>query len=196
MKSYPSQWPEFRFAGDRSFLITLGDEISESCHCDVLRLSRLLLDHPHKGILNIHPSYASVLVTFEPMIVSPIDLEQYIRGLMENVDALALPEPRTVEIPVCYGGEFGPDLKDIASHNKLSAEDVVNLHSSASYLVYFLGFSPGFPYLGGMPKRISIPRLATPRTKIRAGSVAIGGSKRGFIRFPHRAAGVSSAELR
>lgn len=178
--SYPSQWPEFRFASDRSFLVTVGNEISESCHRDVLRLSRLLLDHPHKGILNIHPAYASVLVTFDPMMVSPTDLERYIRLLMDNIGGLVLPEPRTLEIPVCYGGEFGPDLEDVAAHNKLSTEDVVKLHSSVSYLVYFLGFSPGFPYLGGMPKQISMPRLATPRTEVPAGSVAIGGAQTGI----------------
>lgn len=180
MISYPSQWPDFRFASDRSFLVTLGNEISESCHREVLRLSRLLLDHPHKGILNIHPAYASVLVTFDPMVVSPTDLEGYIRPLMENAGSLVLPEPRTVEIPVCYGGEFGPDLEDVASHNKLSADDVVRLHSSVSYQVYFLGFAPGFPYLGGMLKQIAMPRLATPRTKVPAGSVAIGGDQTGI----------------
>jgi len=175
-----SRSPRFQFSSDRSFLVTLGNEISERCHQDVLRLSRLSLDHPHRGILNIHPAYASVLVTFDPMIVSPTDLERYIRPLMENAGAVALPEPRTVEIPVCYGGEFGLDLEDVASHNKLSAEDVVDLHSSASYPVYFLGFSPGFPYLGGMPKQISMPRLTTPRTKVPAGSVAIGGEQTGI----------------
>ena len=179
MLSYPSQSPAFRFASDRSFLVTLGNEISERCHHDVLRLSRLLLDHPHKGILNIHPAYASILVTFDPMIVSPTDLERYIRPFMENVSSQVLPAPRTVEIPVCYGGEFGPDLEDVASHNKLSADDVVRLHSSADYLVYFLGFAPGFPYLGGMPNEIAMPRLATPRTKVPAGSVAIGGEQTG-----------------
>ena len=84
-----------------------------------------------------------------------------------------------IEIPVCYGGEFGPDLHDVAAHNHLKNEEVIELHSSANYLVYFLGFAPGFPYLGGMPREIAAPRLSTPRTQVLAGSVAIGGHQTG-----------------
>jgi inhibitor of KinA len=94
--------------------------------------------------------------------------------------ALELPAPRTMEIPVRYGGADGPDLEEVAALNHLSAEEVIAIHSGAEYLVHFLGFSPGFPYLGGMPESIAAPRLETPRRSVPAGSVAIGGRQTGI----------------
>jgi KipI family sensor histidine kinase inhibitor len=89
-------------------------------------------------------------------------------------------DTRVVEMPVCYGGEFGPDLASVAEHANLTPNQVVELHASASYLVYFLGFSPGFPYLGGLPEKLTTPRLPAPRKRVAAGSVAIGGSQAGI----------------
>lgn len=96
---------------------------------------------------------------------------------------------RTVEIPVCYGGAFGPDLEDVAAHNRLTADEVVRIHSSAEYLVYMIGFAPGFPYLGGMPERIATPRRSSPRLAIPAGSVGIAGMQTGSIPLSRQAAG-------
>ncbi len=87
---------------------------------------------------------------------------------------------RTIEIPVSYGGVFGPDLDDVARHTGLSPERIVEMHSAARYLVYFLGFSPGFPYLGGLPPELATPRLPAPRKRVPAGSIAIGGSHAGI----------------
>ena len=93
---------------------------------------------------------------------------------------MAMPEPRRVEIPVCYGGEYGPDLEYVAELNGRTVEEVIAIHSGADYLVYFLGFSPGFPYLGGMPESIAAPRMPAPRKRVPAGSVAIGGNQTGI----------------
>lgn len=96
---------------------------------------------------------------------------------------MALPEPRLVEVPVCYGGEHGPDLLDVAALHEMSPEHVVELHSSADYVVYFVGFVPGFAYLGGLPAEIATPRLPAPRKRVPTGSVAIGGSHTGIYPF-------------
>ncbi len=172
--------PRYQFASDHTLLVTFGDELSDRTHQDVVRITRLLLDQPRGGILNIHPAYTSVLITFNPMKVAPTEVEQYLHNLVTKINAVVLPEPRTIEIPVCYGGKFGPDLVDVAKHNNLTPDEVIRLHTSVNYTVYFLGFTPGFPYLGGMPKQIATPRLVNPRTNVPAGSVAIGGSQTGI----------------
>ena len=131
-----------------------------------------------RGILNFHPAYSSVLVDFDPRLRGFAELEALLRELAaagSGADAIE----RMVEIPVRYGGEYGPDLEDVARHTGLSAARVVELHSSAEYLVHFLGFSPGFPYLGGLPAELATPRLAAPRKLVPGGSVAIGGSQTG-----------------
>lgn len=157
----------------------LGDEISLDVHKRVSALTHSMLTHRLKPIRNLHPGYNSVLVSFDPLVTSHSELEEIIRNLLQR-DINVIPKSRTVEIPTCYGGEYGPDLDDVSKHCKLSNEVVIRIHSSTEYMVYFLGFSPGFPYLGGMPPQISVPRLAVPRTKVPAGSVAIGGNQTGI----------------
>jgi len=165
-----------RPASDRSLLVSFGQEISLEAHRRVVSLSRGL--GGIRGILNIHPAYSSVLVDFDPRLRGRAELEALLRELAAATGGINAIE-RTVEIPVRYGGEYGPDLEEVARHAGLSAERVVELHSSAEYLVYFLGFSPGFPYLGGLPAELATPRLAAPRQLVPGGSVAIGGSQTG-----------------
>ncbi len=171
--------PSYKISSDHSLLVKFGDEISLEMHQHVLRLSYLLSDRK-EFILNIHPAYSSVLITFDPIMVSHFEVEKFVRTLVSRLDSVSLPEARSMEIPVCYGSEFGPDLADVGAHNQLTPDEVVQLHSSGRYLVYFLGFAPGFPYMGGMDNRIATPRLPTPRTSVPAGSVAIGGSQTGI----------------
>jgi KipI family sensor histidine kinase inhibitor len=166
-----------RPASDCSLLVSFGQEISEESRRRVARLCGSLAGIC--GILNLHPAYASVLVDFDPRLRGRAELEALLRELAAaggGADAAQ----RTVEIPVRYGGEYGPDLEDVARHTGLSAGRVVELHASAEYRVHFLGFSPGFPYLGGLPAQLSTPRLAAPRTLVPGGSVAIGGSQAGI----------------
>jgi KipI family sensor histidine kinase inhibitor len=169
---------EIRPASDRSLLVSFGEAISLEAQRQVLRLVRAFEILP-AGILNLHPAYASVLIDFDPRRCTQNDVEALVRERMLVPAEQTARATRTVEIPVCYGGAFGPDLEDVARHTGLTAARVVELHASACYLVYFLGFSPGFPYLGGLPPELATPRLPAPRKVVPAGSVAIGGSQTG-----------------
>jgi len=175
-----SQSPAFlaEVSSDRSLLLVFGSQISLAAHRDVLRLTPPL--RSVRGVTNVHPAYASILIDFDPLSASHRDVERAAAGLYAQAAAAPLPEPRTVEIPVRYGGQFGPDLESVAALTGHTADEVVALHSGAGYLVYFLGFSPGFPYLGGLPESIAAPRLETPRKRVPAGSVAIGGRQTGI----------------
>jgi 5-oxoprolinase (ATP-hydrolysing) subunit B len=163
-------------SSDRSLLLVFGEEISPDVHHEVLRLTPALMAVP--GVTNVHPAYASILVDFDPLTtphseIARIAIELHLHAAVPAAAA------RTIEIPVCYGGESGPDLEDVAALCGRTPGDVIAIHSGADYLVYFLGFSPGFPYLGGMPESIAVPRLETPRRSVPAGSVAIGGRQTG-----------------
>lgn len=147
-------------------------------HQAVLRMTRCLAGV--RGILNLHPAYTSVLVDFEPRLLTHPAVEHLVRQQWEARREEPVPEPRMVEVPVQYGGEFGPDLADVAHHTGLSVERVIDLHSGADYLVYFVGFSTFFPYLGGLPPALATPRLAAPRKQVPRGSVAIGGTQAGI----------------
>ena len=169
-----------RAASDRALLVSFGEEVTAETAGVVARLTRSL--EGLRGIVNLHPAYVSVLVEFDPRLRRHDEIEALVRERLESgpaADAPAQPE-RTVEIPVRYGGEFGPDLHDVARRAGLSPERAVELHASARYVVHFLGFSPGFPYLGGLPPELATPRLDVPRKLAPAGSVAIGGSHAGI----------------
>ncbi len=167
-----------RPASDRSILVSFGDEISYDAHRQVKLLTCAL--ETTRGILNLHPAYTTVLVDFDPRLRTHGQIESMVRARLESA-AHEEPAPqRTVEIPVRYGGESGPDLADVARHTGLPADKVVELHAAAEYLVYFVGFSTCFPYLGGLPKELATPRLAAPRRRVPAGSVAIAGEQAGI----------------
>jgi inhibitor of KinA len=164
-------------SSDRSLLLVFDDRISLAAHRDVLRLTPLL--QSVRGVTNVHPAYASILIDFDPRSIRHSGVERAAAELFAQAASTPLPEPRTVEIPVVYGGAYGPDLEALAALTGHTPDEVAALHSGAEYLVYFLGFSPGFPYLGGLPESIAAPRLETPRKRVPAGSVAIGGRQTG-----------------
>jgi inhibitor of KinA len=145
----------------------------------VRRLLQLLTLRPIAGIRNLHPAYGSLLVNFDGQRWQHRELEKKLRARLEQLQEVRLPKPRRVEIPVCYGEEFGPDLDDVARMLGLTAEQVIELHTSRTYLVYFLGFVPGFAYLGELPESLVTPRHATPRRTVPAGSVGIAGCQTG-----------------
>jgi inhibitor of KinA len=145
----------------------------------VRRLLRLLELEPIAGVRNLHPAYCSLLIKFDPLKLRHSELEEILPGYIARMEKVELPVPRRVEIPVCYGGEYGPDLKEVAKLHELTQDAAVELHSSTDYIVYFLGFAPGFAYLGELPKALVTPRLATPRRSVPAGSVGIAGSQTG-----------------
>lgn len=170
---------QFLQTSDSSLLIRFGKEISEEVHFRVVQATQVLLKNRHSALLNLHPAYSSILISFDPQSIQVHDLTEWLQLQISKTKQEMLPK-REVEIPVCYGGEFGPDLADVAAHNGLSSDEAILIHTSASYLVYFLGFAPGFPYLGGMLSSIATPRLPKPRARVPAGSVAIGGSQTGI----------------
>jgi inhibitor of KinA len=169
----------FQPGSDQSLLVQFGQEISLDTHREIVSFLRLLEAEPLDGIVNLHPAYTSVLVKFDSMKFDHAEVEASLGPYLARLREVNLPEPRLREIPVCYGGEYGPDLAEVASIHDLSAEEVIRLHSSATYTAYFLGFVPGFAYLGGLPAQLATPRLPTPRKAVPAGSVAIGGNQTG-----------------
>jgi KipI family sensor histidine kinase inhibitor len=138
-------------------------------------------------IRNLHPGYTSLLVDFDPLQIGHDELAAMVEQSAGSAGSQAEPRSNLVSVPVCYDAEFGPDLMDLANHAKISPEEVIRLHSSATYLVYFLGFSPGFAYMGGLPEKLHMPRLATPRAHVAGGTVGIAGSQTGI--YPVDSAG-------
>lgn len=166
-------------ASDASLLVVFGNAISPELHRQIIALFRRLQTEADGRIRNLHPAYASLLIDFDPLRWTHDELAAHVEEITTAPATMGELGTNTVSIPVCYGGEFGPDLGDVAAHNKLSPEEVIRLHSSATYLVYFLGFSPGFAYMGGLPEVLHTPRLQTPRTFVNAGTVGIAGSQTG-----------------
>jgi len=174
-------------ASDSSLLIEFGTSIAPEFHQRVLALFHALLDAHDPRIRNVHPAYASLLIDFDPLRMSHLELERHVRDVIEATPVITQTTTRTVTIPVCYDAEFGPDLADVAAHNSITIDEVIHLHTSATYFVYFLGFSPGFGYLGGLDPKLRTPRLATPRKHVVAGSVGIAGEQTGV--YPIDSAG-------
>lgn len=158
-------------------------EISLEANEGVRKLLQRLQSQPIAGVRNLHPAYCSLLVTFDAAKFPHEELEDQLRGYLERLDTVRLPAPRSVEIPVCYGGAHGPDLRGVAEMHGMAQEEVIELHTSPMYLVFFLGFVPGFAYLGQLPQQLATPRLTTPRRKVPAGSVAIAGRQTGVYPF-------------
>jgi inhibitor of KinA len=183
MDTSASEGARFQPASDQSLLITFGSEISLDAHQRVMKLLRLLQLEPIASVRNLHPAYSSLLVKFDGLRISHDEVEAILREYLARLEEVKLPEPRRVEIPVCYGGEYGPDLAGVCALHGISPAQAVELHSSATYLVYFLGFVPGFAYLGELPEALVTPRLATPRRIVPAGSVGIAGNQTGVYPF-------------
>ena len=161
-------------------MVELGDEISPDINRRIRDLV-LAIERRHvAGVVDLVPTYRSLLVYCDPLRVSLAELQREIAGLERHLGETPLPPPKVAEIPTCYGGWLGPDLEFVASHCKLTSDEVVRIHTSADYLVYMMGFTPGFTYLGGMSERIATPRLKTPRTLIPAGSVGIAQQQTGI----------------
>jgi KipI family sensor histidine kinase inhibitor len=174
---------QFQPASDQSLLVSFGQEITRAANEQVRKLVRLLELEPIAAVRNLHPAYCSLLIKFDPLRTSHEELQAILVEYFDRLEKLDLPAPRTVEIPVCYGDEFGPDLADLCNLHSLSAQEAIQLHSASPYTVYFLGFVPGFAYLGELPSRLVTPRLASPRKIVPAGSVGIAGSQTGVYPF-------------
>jgi KipI family sensor histidine kinase inhibitor len=172
--------PRFLPAGDAALVVEFGEEIDLEVNRRVHALAHTLGENAPPGLGEAVPSYRSLLVHYDPLRLADGEVRALVRAALARSQASPPPEPRLVEIPTAYGGEFGPDIAFVAAHNGLTVEEVVALHSGAVYTVYMLGFTPGFPYLGGLPARLATPRLATPRQVVPAGSVGIAGPQTGI----------------
>jgi inhibitor of KinA len=172
--------PRFLAAGDSAVVVEFGDAIDPAINRRVRDLLLAIEAAGLDGVTDLVPTYRSLLVSYDPLRVGIEVLRRQLSDLAAGRSPAAAPPPRVVEIPTAYGGELGPDLPFVAEHNHLSIEEVVAIHAGTDYLVYMMGFSPGFTYLGGMSERIAAPRLRTPRTAIPAGSVGIAQQQTGI----------------
>ncbi|WP_034256944.1 5-oxoprolinase subunit PxpB [Adhaeribacter aquaticus] len=174
--------------GDTAIVVQFGDTIKRNTHYDIQAFGALLAQNPFQGFIEYVPAFTTLTIYYNPFIVSQqglIDPYHKVAGivneLLQQVNQVnSVPSFRLVEIPVCYGGSYGPDLELVAELNQLSPEEVITIHTTGDYLVYMLGFAPGFPYLGGMSEKIATPRKSKPRAKVWAGSVGIAGKQTGI----------------
>lgn len=172
---------KFLKAGDSAMIIELGNEISPKINSQLKCITDFVDELKNEGIKDLLPTYRSIIINYDSLKISFDDLKEIVE---KNINLKNIDNEKKIkeiiEIPVLYGGEWGPDIQNISSHNKLTEKEVVDIHESEEYLIYMLGFTPGFPYLGGMSKEIATPRLQTPRVKIPAGSVGIAGEQTGI----------------
>ena len=172
--------PQFFPMGERALVVELGHRIDVNLSCEIAALARRLRASAPAGVTDIVPAYTTLTLHYDPAIIGaePYDVmvAAVAERLLEEND-----EPqvtgRHVEIPVCYGGRYGQDLESLAASIRLGMEEVIRIHSQVCYRVHMLGFVPGFAYLGGLDARIAVPRHVTPRSRVPAGSVAIGGGQ-------------------
>ena len=169
-------------AGEQGMVVEFGNTISVEINGQVQQLAESIAKLKIVGVTEIMPTYRSVMVYFDPIIVSRAEMAEIVEQCLQQLDCETLPLPprRIIRIPVCYGGVFGPDMDYVVRHTGLTEQEVVKVHTSRTYLAYMLGFTPGFPYLGDLPETLIVPRLSKLRAKIPEGSVGIAGSQTGF----------------
>jgi len=170
----------FLLAGDRGFLVEFGASINPEINQKVRQIFLSLEKMPIEGVTEVIPTYRSILISYDPFKTNPERLKTRILDRENNLDKWDIPPPETVEIQVAYGDDFGPDLEFVAQHNKLTPEEVIQIHTSGTYLIYMIGFTPGFPFLGGLSEKIFTPRLEKPRQLVPAGSVGIANNQTGI----------------
>lgn len=167
----------FKPLGDSALLISFGEVIDEEVNDRVHALTKAIEGAGFEWLVEVVPAYSSLAVIYDPKLIDFEGVKRAVEGLDVRAERVG---GRLVEIPVLYGGEYGPDLEFVAQYNGLTPEEVIEIHSKPIYRVYFLGFLPGFAYLGGMDERIATPRLEKPRLKVPAGSVGIAGKQTGI----------------
>jgi KipI family sensor histidine kinase inhibitor len=170
--------------GDRCLMVEFGQKVDRETNLRARALAQHLVDHPLLGVLDVVPAFTTVAVHYRPELIAegkgstPFErlaarVEEVLGGDLEHDASVA----REIRISVCYGGEFGPDLEEVARSRGLTMDEAVTIHSQSPHVVYMLGFAPGFPYIAGLDERLAVPRRATPRLKIPLGTIAIAGSQ-------------------
>ena len=167
--------------GDSALLAAFAQRIAPEIGAAVAALNARVQAAKIPGVGETVPAFASLMITYDPLVTDYETVAAALQKLAEAPDADSTAESgKLVTIPVCYGGDFGPDLPFVAKHAGLTEQEVIALHAGRDYRIYMLGFLPGFPYLGGLDERLFTPRLPTPRTAIPAGAVGIGGEQTGI----------------
>ncbi len=176
-------YPRIAASGDRAIVIELSDQISEETNMRVVALASDLQQNPIAGILETVPTYRSLLVSYDPLIVRGRDLSA---RLLERLSTIQIDgtRGRRLVVPVLYGGDLGMDLEEMAEMKAMSVADLITMHVSADYRVYMIGFAPGFAYLGGLPEILHTPRLPVPRQRIEASAIGIGGKQASINSVP------------
>lgn len=172
--------PRLLSAGDAAILVEWADEIDDAINDRVHTFAAHLRAQNRAEIRDLIPAYASLLVCYDPQQISFAGLSDFLQSVLQFALTSNAVDARVVEIPVVYGGEFGPDLEFVAQYSQVTQDEIVRLHTGVVYRVYLIGFAPGFAYLGSVPERIAAPRLETPRTRVAAGSIGIAGRQTGI----------------
>lgn len=173
-------YPQIKITGDTSVAVVFGNEISTDINTKIRAFDEALAEEQIDGVYETVPTYCSLTIHYAPEKIRYEALQERLEALLAVAHKAQKLNTIVMEIPVVYGGEYGPDLETVAAHNGMSTEDVIRIHSGAEYLIYMLGFTPGFSYMGGMDESIATPRLKTPRVLIPAGSVGIAGKQTGI----------------
>ena len=179
--------PVYRIMGDRALLVELGNEISPSVNQGVRKILLGLERCRILGIVELVPGYRSLLIIYDPLKIALPTLQDSISSLQKRINQFQLPRPKTLKIPVVYGGEYGPDLAWVARYHKIAPEEVIRTHAGSTYQVYMIGFTPGFIYAGELSNSIATPRRETPRTTVPMGSVGIAQKQTGI--YPAKSPG-------
>lgn len=176
--SYPE--PIFKIAGDQGLLMEYGDIIAPEINIKIRAMAaQLEIRKPH-GVVEFIPTYCSVIIIYDPELTCPDILMPELIAMNRESSNVSIPPPKTIELPVCYDPLFGIDIDYVAEYNHLSVKEVIKIHTTPLYPIYMIGFTPGFPYLGGLSKKLHTPRLASPRTIVAAGSVGIANNQTGI----------------
>ncbi|MGX9133931.1 5-oxoprolinase subunit PxpB [Rummeliibacillus sp. JY-2-4R] len=181
---------EMKPFGDSALIVKFGTTINPEIAKYIQALQNILVKKLFEGFIECVPSYTNLTIYYNTITIfqnghnHPYQfVEDYVHDLLEDLKTSGEDSKRLIEIPVCYGGKYGPDLDIVADHNDITMEEVIQLHSAPEYLVHMIGFAPGFPFLGGMNDKIATPRKDVPRLSIPAGSVGVAGKQTGIYPF-------------
>lgn len=172
--------PTFTWISEHALRVALGDQISEESHARVCSAFAAVAAARIPGLLDTVPAYTTILLIFDPRTLDAARAEGLVRDAIARAGSRAVPPGRTISIPVCYDADFALDLDEVSAALGLLRDEIIGLHSGTAYSVHCVGFSPGFAYLAGLPARLEISRLDSPRTRVPAGSVAIAGKQAGI----------------